>query len=714
MVECASCTCLNPEGARFCNNCGTPVELTGGTGHTAGLRPSAERRVTSVLFADIVGFTPLSERRDPEEVRELLSKYFAECRVVVDGYGGTVEKFIGDAVMAVWGVPLAHEDDAERAVRAGLDLVRAIEALGERVGAPGLAVRVGIVTGEVAVTVGAIGEGMVAGDAVNTAARVQSQASPGQVWVDSATRSLAARSVSFADAGQHEAKGKSMRLQLWRATGVLAPTFTGERQDGLQSPMVGRVEELRVLTDHFSDTCDTRRSRIVVIEGEPGIGKSHLSREFERRADSLPISFAWHRGRCPSYGEGVTFAPLAEAVRARLGLLETDSLEWARGQLESGLSRYLPRAAERALVRPSLEALLGLDVSRSLPEDELFRAWALFLGRAGSGRVVVFLIEDAHLAHDSFLNFVSYLLGSSEFPFLIVMLARRELLARRPTFLGPTTATLRLGALGPESMGRLLDGLVAGLPVDVRTALISRSEGVPLFAVETVRALADRKVIVERGGRFVAIETVNDALRELGSPASLQALMAARLDSLNIYERHVVAAASVLGHTFSHGSIAALASSGADLESTLGSLRRKDILLIESDRSTPEFGQYSFVQELIRQVAYSTQSRRDRKARHIAAARYLEASPAPGNVFDLRVVRHLIDAFDSSSTGDADSAELMTRAAAHLTHALGRSRAFDTTREDMRLVDDVIDRVDDPREVTTLRALAAATAPGTR
>ena len=236
----------------------------------------AERRVCSVLFCDVVGFTPLSESRDPEAVRELLSRYFAVARTVIGRYGGVVEKFIGDAVMAVWGTPVAAEGDAERAVRAGLDLVSSVAELGAGAGVPGLAARAGVVTGEVAVTLGAAHEGMVAGDAVNTAARVQSAAQPGQVLADGATQRLAGGGVGFADAGEHRLKGKAEPQQLWRATRVLAGVGGVQRVDGLEAPLIGRDAELRTVKELFHAAAERRVPRLVLWCLVGGVGKSRL------------------------------------------------------------------------------------------------------------------------------------------------------------------------------------------------------------------------------------------------------------------------------------------------------------------------------------------------------------------------------------------------------------------------------------------------------
>ena len=267
----------------------------------------AERRVCSVLFCDMAGFTPLSEARDPEAVRELLSRYFETARTVISRYGGTVEKFIGDAVMAVWGTPAATEGDAERAVRAGLDLVAAVAELGADAGVPGLAARAGVVTGEVAVTLGAVGEGMVAGDAVNTAARVQAAAGPGVVLADGVTQRLADGAIGFADAGEHALKGKAEPQRLWHAVRVLAGVGGSQRVDGLEAPLIGRDAELRTIRELFHAAAERRVPRLVLVSGPAGVGKSRLGWEFFKYIDGLVQDVWWHRGRCLSYGEGAAF-----------------------------------------------------------------------------------------------------------------------------------------------------------------------------------------------------------------------------------------------------------------------------------------------------------------------------------------------------------------------------------------------------------------------
>ena len=371
-MTCAACSAENPDSAKFCVECGTPQRpltcpgcgtpagqgkfcaecgtplaglVTPATATTPISVPTAERRRTSVLFGDLVGFTTLSESRDPEEVRELLSRYFDTARTVVQRYGGTVEKFIGDAVMAVWGVPVAHEDDAERAVRAGLDLVEVVAALGEDVGMSGLALRVGVVTGEVAVTLGATGQGMVAGDAVNTAARVQTAAHPGTVWVDDATRTLTSAAVTYTDAGAHVLKGKAEPAALWQARAVVAAVGGAQRVDGLEAPFTGRDRELRLVKELFHASHEEGRPRLVLVTGVAGVGKSRLGWEFEKYIDGTTVVTRWHRGRCLSYGEGVAFWALAEMVRSRLDLVETDPAAHGERPLSVDLTQWVPYAA---------------------------------------------------------------------------------------------------------------------------------------------------------------------------------------------------------------------------------------------------------------------------------------------------------------------------------------------------------------------------------
>ena len=325
-AACPSCGAENPPDKRFCGDCGTALGAGASPAAPQAPReaPVSERRLVTVLFADLVGFTPLSESRDPEEVRELLSRYFDTTRRLIELYGGTVEKFIGDAVMAVWGTPVATEDDAERAVRAGLDLLAAVSGLGDEVGAPELRARAGVLTGEAAVTLGATNESMVAGDLVNTAARIQAAAEPGTLLVGESTRRASEATIAFDDAGEHELKGKTEPVQLWRALRVVAGARGQLKSIGLEAPFVGRGRELRLVKDLFHASADERKAHLVSITGIAGIGKSRLGWEFYKYFDGIAETVWWHRGRCLAYGEGVTYWALADMVRMRCRVAEDE------------------------------------------------------------------------------------------------------------------------------------------------------------------------------------------------------------------------------------------------------------------------------------------------------------------------------------------------------------------------------------------------------
>jgi len=695
----AACpSCGSPvDGGKFCSECGAPLITTQPSSSASAetQAPVAERRITSVLFGDLVGFTPLSESRDAEEVRELLSRYFAECRTVIGRYGGTIEKFIGDAVMAVWGVPVAHEDDAERAVRAGLELVSTIAGLGEDVGAPGLAMRVGVVTGEVAVTVGATAEGMVAGDAVNTAARVQTSAAPGQVWVDESTRSLSAAAVAFEDVGLHDLKGKAEPLRLFAARAIVGDLGGGTRVDGLEAPLTGRDRELRLLKELFHATEETGRPRLVVLDGEAGIGKSRVTWEFEKYVDGLSATVRWHRGRCLSYGDGVAFWALAEAVRTRLGLTEGDSGQAVDARLDAGLDEFVPDEDERAWLRPRLAVLVSSGLGAEFTRSELFVAWTTWFERISQGDAVVLVIDDAQHADDGLLDFLDHLLSTSDKAIFVLALARPELLERRPSLGGRRASVMRLDPLDDEAMARLVDGLVEGLTTESRAALVERAEGVPLFAVETVRALIDRDAVVPRDGRYVPADGAPLDLDAIGAPASLQALVAARLDALSPDEKRVVADASVLGATFTRAGIVALGGDSPGLDVVLEALQRKEILALVQDRFAADRGQFRFVQTVVRQVAYAMQARRDRKSRHLAAADHLAALPE-SNDLSLVIAQHLLDAVETSASGDPDVAGLTARACDLLEQAAYRARTLGSNHEARRLFESALDRTSAP------------------
>ncbi|HET7758958.1 MAG TPA: adenylate/guanylate cyclase domain-containing protein, partial [Gaiellaceae bacterium] len=690
---CPSCGAANEPGDRFCGECGSPLDAEAPPPPAA---PEAERRLVSVLFGDLVGFTTLSEERDPEEVRELLSHYFETARRVIERYGGTVEKFIGDAVMAVWGTPVAREDDAERAARAGLELVEVVAALGGELGAPELAMRVGVVTGEAAVTVGAEGQGMVAGDLVNTAARVQSVAAPGTVLVGERTRRASEAAISYADAGEHTLKGKSEPVALWRAERVTAFRGGENRAVGLESPFVGREGELRLVKDLFHATSDERRARLVSIVGIAGIGKTRLSWELEKYIDGLLEDVYWHRGRCLAYGEGVAYWALAEMVRMRAGITEQEGPEAAAGKLRDSLGTTFADDEERAWVEQRLAQLLGVAEQESFTRDDLFGAWRLFFERLAEQGPTVLLFEDLQWADPALLDFVDYLLDWSRgHALFVVTLARPELAEKHPAWGGTKRdfTSLTLEPLSDEAMDALLVGLVPGLPDEVRARIRDRAEGVPLYAVETVRMLLDRGLLQPDGDGYVA----TGDLGSLEVPETLHALIAARLDDLDASERRVIEDAAVLGKTFTRAGLAALtATPEEELEPILATLVRKDLLTVQSDPRSPERGNYGFLQALVQRIAHDTLSRKERKARHLAAARYLEDTWGAEETEIVEVIAsHYLDAY-RADPGAADADELRTTARDALARAGRRAYSLGAHEQAQRYFEHAADLTDAP------------------
>jgi class 3 adenylate cyclase/tetratricopeptide (TPR) repeat protein len=662
---CPACGTANEPEDAFCGDCGASLEVEPAAVREA---PASERRLVSILFADLVGFTPLSETRDAEEVRELLSRYFDICRRIISVYGGTVEKFIGDAVMAVWGTPTATEDDAERAVRAALDLVAAVSALGDEVGAEGLRARAGVLTGEAAVTLAARGEGMVAGDLVNTASRIQSAAQPGTVYVGDATRRATEQTVIYEEAGAFELKGKEGLTPLHRALRVVSGLRGALKSHGLEAPFVGRDNELRAIKHLFHASAEEGKARLLSVTGIAGIGKSRLAWEFYKYFDGIAETIFWHRGRCLPYGEGVTYWALADMVRMRCRIAEDEDAEAGLAKLRSTLDEHVLDAEERSFVEPRLAHLLGYVEHEGSEKQDLFAAWRIFFERLTATYPTVLAFEDLQWADESLLDFVEYLLDwSRDHPLFVVTLARPELLERRPTWgAGRRNFTaMFLEPLPHADMEKLLAGLVPGLPEDLRGRILDRAEGVPLYAVETVRMLLDRGALVQEGASY----RPTGEIRSLEVPETLHALIAARLDGLPPDERRLLQDGAVLGKTFAREGLAAL--SGAPIESledSLASLVRKEVLGVQADPRSPEHGQYGFLQDLVRHVAYETLSKRERRTRHLAAAEHLRATSTDEDEVSEVVASHYVAAYEAVPDAE-DAAAIKTMARTSLVRA---------------------------------------------
>jgi class 3 adenylate cyclase/tetratricopeptide (TPR) repeat protein len=712
-VTCPSCGAANSADAKFCGECASPLGAgtiaarvttpRGAPGVAPAVPgPTAERRLVSVLFADLVGFTPFAEERDAEDVRDTLSRYFDLASEVIGRYGGTVEKFIGDAVMAVWGAPTAQEDDAELAVRAGLDLVDAVRGLGA-----GIEARAGVLTGEAAVTLGATNQGMVAGDLVNTAARLQGVAPPGAVLVGGSTHRAASGAIAFEEAGEHLLKGKTAPVPAWRALRVVAQRRGQGRADMPEPPFVGRDEEFRLLRDLLSAAGRDRKTRLVSITGPGGIGKSRLAWELEKYIDGVVETVYWHRGRSPAYGDGITFWALGEMVRRRAGLAETDDEATTRERIAATVAEFVPDADDRRWVEPALLTLLGLEPAPPGGRDALFAAWRIFFERIGARGTTILLFEDLQWADSGLLDFIDHLVEWSRgVPILVVTLARPELFDKRPDWgAGSRNFTaIALEPLSDQAMRALLEGFVPGLPGPAVEAILARADGVPLYAVETVRALVADGRLERIDGSYRPTGDLTD----LAIPETLRSLIASRLDALDPVDRNLVQDAAVLGQTFTLAGLSAVTGRDeSDLEARLRVLVRRELLELEADPRSPERGQYGFVQALIREVAYGTLARPERRARHLAVARFFETLGEDELAGALAT--HYVAAYEASAEGpEANAVAIQARLA--LSGAAERAASLGAHDQAVAYLRQAVEVTGDPSERGALLERAARSA----
>lgn len=720
--RCRSCDAVLQADARFCGQCGAAVEAVAAPIALAA-EPSdgvpgltAERRRVSVLFVDLVGFTALSGDRDPEAVRELLGDYFDRARTLVHRYGGTIEKFIGDAVMAVWGTPVTREDDAERAVRAGLDLIDAVTALGEDRAVPGLQARAGVVTGEAAVRLDTADQGMVVGDVVNTASRVQTVAQPEQVLVDDETRQASARSISYAAAGEHLLKGKVDPVGLYAALEVVAGSGGAQRSGGLEPPFLGRDRDLRMLKELVHDGIEQSRAQLVVVTGGAGLGKSRLAWEFFKYVDGIEQMVYWHMGRCLAYGEGIAYWALAEMLRMRLRIGEGGAEAETVERLDTALERHIGDPAERAWLRPRLKVLLGAaDVpTEGVDRDSLFAGWRLFFERLAADAPVVMVFEDMQDADEGLLDFIEHMLQfSADLPLFLLVLARPELHDRRPAWGRQRNETvLHLDRLPDERVEDMVAAMVDGLPDVARTALATRAEGVPLFAIETVRMLIDRDIVVSEDGRFVLAADVGE-FDDLEVPPTLQALAGARLDDLPEEHRRLVGGASILGQSFTRDALEAVVRADGDVsldgvDRLLQQLVDREVLTLRADARSPDAGQYRFVQKVMRMVAQQRLSRDDRKVRHLAAAEHFQGVSDAGDIAGV-IATHYLGAAEARPE-DPDASEFRATAVHHLERAGDRARSLAAIEEALRYYERALELTDDEAERARLSEAAGTTA----
>ena len=602
-------------------------------GGPTGQGRGEERRTVTTLFCDLVDFTALSERNDPEIVDAFLRRYYAAARRVIEAYGGTVEKFIGDAVVAVFGVPAVHEDDPERAVRAGLRLIDEVDAL-PGVGDRAVEVRVGVNTGEALVRLHvdpASGEGFLTGDAVNVSARLQTAAPPMAVAVGAATHAATAKVFAFDACHPVALRGKSRPLQAWIATAPLART--GSELRTFSSTFVGREEELAAL-EHLLDAARNEQApHFALVVGAPGIGKSRLLAELARRLDDQPALVTWRQGRCLPYGAGVTFWALSEIVRATAGILESDGVARAEARLET----VLPDSEDRDRLRDRLRPLLGLGAEEASREDN-FAAWREFLEDQAASGPAVLVVEDLHWADEAMRAFMDYLAqGSANVPLFVVVTARPEVLE----LAGPgggfvaAAAHVPLGPLSGEETAELARARLGAksLPTDLQALILERSGGNPLFAEELIRLLEDRGLLDSRGGRVALREGV-----DVPMPDSIGALIAARLDLLSPERKALLADAAVVGRTFWAGAVAAVGGrAAAEVLEGLMELVAKELVSPVRGSSMEGETEFLFVHALVCDVAYEQLTRAHRAEKHAALARWLEQRTA-GRTEDLAEV----------------------------------------------------------------------------
>jgi class 3 adenylate cyclase/tetratricopeptide (TPR) repeat protein len=664
VAVCPSCGRELPGEFPFCPFCGAPLTVQ------AVRAPLEERKVVSVLFCDLVEFTAASEAADPEDVRARLRPYHARLRSDIEAYGGTVEKFVGDAVMAVFGAPVAHEDDAERAVRAALTILEAIAELNEADPGLSLRVRIGVNTGEAVVALGAKpeeGEGIVTGDVVNTASRLQGVAPINGIACSEQTYRSTERVFDYEELEPAVVRGKSEALALFRPLRPVA-RFGSDLTRTYSTPLVGRELEKPLLLGTYERAAKQRSCQLVTIVGEPGVGKSRLCAELFQHIEQSP-DVIWRQGRCLPYGEGIAFWALGEVVKAECGILESDSPTEAATKLERALPEDNP---DRAWLKARLAPLVGAPAEPA-SQEESYTAWRRFLESVAERGPTVLCFEDLHWADAAFLSFLEHLADWSEsVPLLLLCTARPELREQRPSWAAGlrNATTINLAPLSEEDTARLLSLLLeqAVLPVEAQRALLDRTGGNPLYAEEYVRLLADRDVLAGK-------------LEDVPFPDSVQALIAARLDTLSPERKSLLQDAAVIGKVFWAGALAEMGARDArEVEQDLHELARKELVRPGRTSSMEGEQEYGFWHALVRDVCYAQIPRSSRAARHRAAAAWIErkAGERAEDLADV-LAHHYLEALElAHAVGNTEeTGELEAGAIRYLALAGERALALD-------------------------------------
>jgi class 3 adenylate cyclase/tetratricopeptide (TPR) repeat protein len=724
--RCPSCGEENADRARFCSNCATPLGEPDA--------PAADvRKVVTIVFADVTGSTALGERLDPEALRRVMGRYFDEMAAVIERHGGTVEKFIGDAVMAVFGIPRLHEDDAVRAVRAAAGMREALAVLNldlERAHGEGLAARIGVNTGEVVAGDPSAGQRLVTGDPVNVAARLEQAAAPGEVLIGDPTYRLVKDAVEVEPVDPLTLKGKEDRVPAFRLIAVSAGAAGHERH--LDSPMVGRTKELSLLEHALERAVSERTSHLFTLMGPAGVGKSRLVHEFltGAAADATVL-----RGRCLSYGDGITLFPLAEVIHRAASILDTDPPAVARSKLGSVLQGA-----------PDAERIAGLvaglfDWAEPGATEDAFWAVRKLLEHLARERPVVVVFDDIHWGEPTFLDLIEHLADWTRDAALVVLcIARPELLEVRPGWGGGkmNATSILLEPLPTDEASQLVDNLLgrAEIPPQARDRILEAAEGNPLFVEEMLAMLIDDGLLRFEDGAWRSVEDLADVT----VPPTIHLLLAARLDRLDAEERAVIERGAVEGKVFHRGAVTTLSSETArpQVPTRLLALARKE--LIRPDRA--EFAgedAFRFRHLLIRDAAYQAMPKEQRAELHERFADWLEdAAKERLAEYEEILGYHLEQAFRyRAELGAVDERArgIAQRAAEHLYSSAVRADErgdFGTARPLLERIDDLADDrarakallllSDVLPEVgeytlafeTSLRALEAATAAGDR
>jgi class 3 adenylate cyclase/tetratricopeptide (TPR) repeat protein len=620
-VTCPTCGFENLEGARFCSSCGAALAAAEAP-VTAARR---ERKFATALFADLVGSTELAEREDPEVVQAVIGRAFDRLAAEIERYGGLLEKFMGDAVLAVFGVPHAHEDDPERAVRAGLEMQAVLNELNRGFaseGRPSLQMRVGIEAGEVLVDLERASgprDRMLTGDAVNTAARLQTAAEPGRVVAGPAVYASTKDVIDFRELSPLALKGKARPVPAWQALRVKARRAGVRPPLGLEARLVGRDEELSVLKQTLHRVEQERRPALVTVLGNAGVGKSRLTWELQKYVEGLPQIVYWRKGRCLAYGN-LSYSALAEAVKAQCEVLEDDSPDVVTEKVHRAVGELFeePDAAD---VEAHVLTLVGAGPDQRFPREALFDSWRRLLERLAARYPLVLVLEDIHWADEGLLDFVDHLADWAQGAVYVVTMARPELLETRPGWGGGKRnySAIFLDPLSREENEAMIDDLLAtALPPELKRLVIERSEGNPLYTEEIVRMFIDRGVL---RATDAALWEVARSVDEVEVPRSIQGLIAARLDSLPPEEKALLQDAAVVGRAFWLGAVARLGSLDAGrARELLGRLRVKEIVV---PREPPTFSgelELAFRHVLIRDVAYESLPKSLRADKHVQVA----------------------------------------------------------------------------------------------